>query len=56
MSKKNHVSKPKTAVFAKKPYQKPEIIYESLITTRAGSPLVQPEDEFDVVQYLLGNR
>ena len=57
MSKKKLVSKLKTAVSApKKPYQKPAIIYEGYASTRAGSPIQQPNDEFDVVDYLLGKK
>ncbi|MEM7333380.1 MAG: hypothetical protein AAF490_14915 [Chloroflexota bacterium] len=56
MSKKNSVSKPKTAVFPKKPYQKPIILYEGYVSTRAGSPLQQSDDEFDVIDYLLGKK
>lgn len=37
----------------KKPYQKPEIIYEGHVTTRAGSPLGNEEEPFDMLDYFL---
>ena len=37
------------------PYEKPAIIYKGKITTRAGSPFHQNEEEtFDLVDYLTG--
>lgn len=56
MSKKKKERKEKTAVsLPLKPYQKPTIIYEGYVSTRAGSPIQQPnEGEFNIIDYLLG--
>lgn len=56
MSKKKASLKRQTAVsISRKPYQKPIILYEGFVSTRAGSPIEHPnEGEFDIINFLLG--
>lgn len=36
------------------PYEKPAIIYKGKVTTRAGSPLEEGDEEFDLIKFLTG--
>ncbi|MCA9923271.1 MAG: hypothetical protein KC421_12905 [Anaerolineales bacterium] len=39
----------------RQPYEKPAIVFEGTVTTRAGSPLEPAEEEFDLIKFLSGN-
>ena len=46
-----------TVVDQRLPYERPHIIFEGLVTTRAGSPLYEPDDsfeQFDLIDLLTG--
>lgn len=57
LKEKNEKAGRNTAVSARRlDYEKPAVVYEGYVTTRAGSPLRESEKPFDMLDYFLGNR